>query len=152
MVPHPCWLNIDFMGEICSAYCECFSENVQIWVNIFFQNVLTHKLVMPYGIKGMDWYCPTQSSTTPLPDSKWSHQSSPVASTPGQYRQVSNIRRTSVGTEIVDHSDVVGASPVGAAPTTSEWSTEHLASLDWEKTTARRGEKHLSLVIWCVLY
>ena len=39
------------------------------------------------------------------------------------YRQVSNIRRTSVGNEIVNHSDVVGASPVGAAPTTSSFST-----------------------------
>ena len=35
------------------------------------------------------------------------------------HRQVSNIRRTLVGNKIVDHSDVVGASPVGAAPTTS---------------------------------
>ena len=40
-----------------------------------------------------------------------------------QYRQVSNIRRTSVGNKIVDHSDVVGASPVGAAPTTFSFST-----------------------------
>ena len=39
------------------------------------------------------------------------------------YRQVSNIRRTLIGNEIVDNSDVVGASPVGAAPTTSELST-----------------------------
>ena len=39
------------------------------------------------------------------------------------YRQVSNIRRTLVGNQIVDHSDVVGASPVGAAPTTSSFST-----------------------------
>ena len=39
------------------------------------------------------------------------------------YRQVSNIRRTLVRNKLVDHSDVVGASPVGAAPTTSEWST-----------------------------
>ena len=38
-------------------------------------------------------------------------------------RNVSNIRRTLVGNEFVDHSDVVGASPVGASPTTSEWST-----------------------------
>ena len=35
----------------------------------------------------------------------------------------SNISRTLVGNEIVDHSDVVGASPVGAAPTTSSFST-----------------------------
>ena len=39
------------------------------------------------------------------------------------YRQVSNIRRTLVGNEIVDHSDVVGASSVGAAQTTSSFST-----------------------------
>ena len=40
-----------------------------------------------------------------------------------EYRQVSNIRRTLIGNEIVDNSDVVGASPVGAAPTTSSLST-----------------------------
>ena len=39
------------------------------------------------------------------------------------YRKVSNIRRTLVSNEIVDHSDVVGASPVGAAPGTSSFST-----------------------------
>ena len=35
------------------------------------------------------------------------------------YRQISNISHTFVGNNIVDHSDVVGASPVGADPTTS---------------------------------
>ena len=35
------------------------------------------------------------------------------------YRKTSNISRTLVGNKIVDHSDVVGASPVGAAPTAS---------------------------------
>ena len=39
------------------------------------------------------------------------------------YRLVSNRRRALVGNKIVDHSDVVGASPVGAAPTTSSFST-----------------------------
>ena len=39
------------------------------------------------------------------------------------YRQVSNISRTLEDNKIVDHSDVVGASPVGAAPTTSSFST-----------------------------
>ena len=68
------------------------------------------------------------------------------------YRKVSNIRRTLAGNKIVDHSDVVGASPVGAAPTTSSFSTEHLASMDGAKTTARRDEKHFSLVIGCALY
>ena len=38
------------------------------------------------------------------------------------YRKTSNIRRT-LGNKIVDHSDVVGASSVGAAPTTSSFST-----------------------------
>ena len=59
--------------------------------------------------------------------------------------QTSDIRGTSVDNEIVDHSDVVGASHVGAAPTASSFSTEH-------KTTARRDKKHLSFGIWCDLY
>ena len=41
----------------------------------------------------------------------------------GKYRLVSNIRRALVGNYIVDNSDVVGATPVGAAPTTSSLST-----------------------------
>ena len=47
----------------------------------------------------------------------------PVAIPESDYRQVSNIRRNLVSNKIVDHSDVVGASPVGAAPTTSSFST-----------------------------
>ena len=39
-----------------------------------------------------------------------------------EYHQVSNIKRT-LGNKIVDHSDVVGALPVSAAPTTSSFST-----------------------------
>ena len=38
------------------------------------------------------------------------------------YRQT-NTSHTLVGNDIVDHSNVVGASPVGAAPTTSSFST-----------------------------
>ena len=41
----------------------------------------------------------------------------------GNGRKISNLRCTLVGNKIVDHSDVVGASPVGAAPTTSSFST-----------------------------
>ena len=40
-----------------------------------------------------------------------------------KYRKTSDISRTLIGDEIVDNSDVVGASPVGAAPTTSSLST-----------------------------
>ena len=39
------------------------------------------------------------------------------------YRKTSNISHTLTGNKIVDNSDVVGASPVGAAPTTSSFST-----------------------------
>ena len=39
------------------------------------------------------------------------------------FRKVSNTNRTLVGNKIVDHSDVVGQSPVGAAPTASSFST-----------------------------
>ena len=39
------------------------------------------------------------------------------------YRKTPNVSRTFVGSKIVDNTDVVGASPVGAAPTTSSFST-----------------------------
>ena len=39
------------------------------------------------------------------------------------YRKTSNIRRTLTGNKIVDNPDVAEASPVGAAPTTSSFST-----------------------------
>ena len=68
------------------------------------------------------------------------------------YRKVFNVRGTLVGNKTVDHTNVVGASPVGAAPTTSSFSTQHLASIYSAKTTASPDEKHLSLWIWCVLY
>ena len=40
-----------------------------------------------------------------------------------RYPKTSDIRRTLVDNKIVDHSDVVGALPAGAAPTTSSFST-----------------------------
>ena len=46
------------------------------------------------------------------------------------YRQITNISRTLVDNKIVDRSDVVGASPVGVAATTSSFSTQHLAAMD----------------------
>ena len=49
-------------------------------------------------------------------------------------------------------NDVIGASPVGTAPTTSSFSTKHLATMDWAQITERRDEKHLSSGIRCTLY
>ena len=40
-----------------------------------------------------------------------------------KYRKTSNISHTLVGIKIVDNSYEVGALPVGAAPTTSSFST-----------------------------
>ena len=68
------------------------------------------------------------------------------------YRITFNISHTLAGNKIADHPNAVGASPVGAAPTTSSFSTQHMASMDWAKTTARRDKKHLSFGIWCDLY
>ena len=68
------------------------------------------------------------------------------------YCQTSNISHTLEGNKHVDHSDVVGASPVGAAPNTSSFLTWHLASMDWAKTSARWDEKYFSFVIWCAWY
>ena len=61
------------------------------------------------------------------------------------YHQTSNISHTLVDNKIRVLS-------VGTAPTTSSFSTWHMASMDWAETTARRDDKHLSVGIWCVLY
>ena len=39
------------------------------------------------------------------------------------YRKTPNISCILLGNKIVDHSDVVGAAPIGAAPTTSAFTT-----------------------------
>ena len=46
-----------------------------------------------------------------------------IGDAPDTYRKTSTISHTLVGNKIVDNSDVVGASPVGADPTTSSFST-----------------------------
>ena len=61
------------------------------------------------------------------------------------YRQTSNISHILIDKELVDRSDVVGSSPVVAAPATSSFFTLHLASMDWAKTTAGRDDNHLSV-------
>ena len=68
------------------------------------------------------------------------------------YRKTTNISRTLLGNQIVDHWHVVGASPVGAAPTATSLSTQHLTPTYCTKTTAWRSEKHLIFGIWCVLF
>ena len=68
------------------------------------------------------------------------------------YRQTSDISRTLVGNKFDHHSDVVGASPVGPAPNTFSFSTQHLTSMDWAKATARRDDKQLSVGIWWAFY
>ena len=68
------------------------------------------------------------------------------------HRQTSNISRNLVHNKLVDPSDVFGASPVGAAPTISSFSTSHPASTDWARKTAKRDGNHLSFAIWCAFY
>ena len=67
------------------------------------------------------------------------------------YRQTFNINRTLVGNKIVDLSDVVEASPEGAAQTIYLFSTLHLSSMGWAKTTSMWNEKNLILGFWYVL-
>ena len=57
-----------------------------------------------------------------------------------------------VGNKIVDHSDVVWPSPVGAAPTTSSFTTKHLAPMDCTKQLQDEARKYLGLGICCSLY
>ena len=56
-------------------------------------------------------------------DNKPSLQTNTEPSYVGQLPSIFNISRILVGNEIVDHLDVVGALPVGVAPTTSSFFT-----------------------------
>ena len=69
-----------------------------------------------------------------------------------EYRQTSNIRRILVGNKIVDHLDIVEASSVGAAPTTSSFSTWHLALIYCTKTNAWQNKENLIFWVLCGLY
>ena len=54
---------------------------------------------------------------------KWHRELTKQVPVIDDYHQTPNISRTLFGNKIVDLSDVVGESPVGAAPTTSSFST-----------------------------
>ena len=119
--------------------CDAILTTITVWVNIGPGNGL-----LPDGTKPSPESMLTLSSMDSMAFT-WQQFSR-------QYRKTSNIRRIVVGNKIVDHSDVVGASPVGIAPTTSSFSTWHLASRDSAKTAARQYENLLSVSIWCALY
>ena len=80
---------------------------------------------------------------------EWERGFEPMLSASQRYRKTSNISRTLIGNKMVDHSDVVGASPVGAAPTTSSFSTWQLASRKFckdSRKTVRESFKCWDLV------
>ena len=68
---------------------------------------------------GMNLLIHSQTSTA----QQSSLNSQPGDVCPKHYRKTPNISRTFIGNTIVDNSDVVGASPIGAALTTSSFST-----------------------------
>ena len=83
---------------------------VKAWITNQISISLCDITAQPYLSGGLD--------KAPLQISWWYAVTSNI-----EYRRTSNIRRTPSDNQIVDHSDVVGASPVGAAPTTSSFST-----------------------------
>ena len=113
-----------------------------------------------YKNSNLPWKQNGSSLTTGICKQNFTARAQPAPAKPSSfdcheyscYCKTSNISCTLVGNKIADHSDVVGASPVDAAPTASSFSTKHLASRDCAKTTARRDEKHLSSGILCGLY
>ena len=66
---------------------------------------------------------PNLKTTYPVPFDLSRRQIFSADSGRKTYHQIPNISRILVANKIVDHSGVVGASPVGAAPTTSSFST-----------------------------
>ena len=71
------------------------------------------------------WWSSKESPAIPILGTTqvWKDLMTSMQSGVSYYRQVSQMRRTLIGNKFVDNSNVVGASPAGAAPTTSELST-----------------------------
>ena len=65
-----------------------------------------------------------------------------------KYSQIPNISCTLIGNQIVDHSDVVGASTVGAAPTTS---SPGFNGLGKDKCKMRRESFKFWDLVWLIL-
>ena len=118
------------------------------------QNLARKELMLcfPFQVITPDSVCLSISDGSMLPLMAAQLGAKKVSTLEQKYHQTSKERHTLVDNKIVDHSDVVGASPVGAAPTTSSFWTQHLASMDWAKITARRGKKHLNFGFGCDLY
>ena len=131
------WYWLFNIGELLSVYLNSFDLCHGKWWSILHVNAVQGPLLLTWIILIPTWISnhicnevwDEITQTFPklqrlhrwsLGMDKWFH---PILYKGCDYRQVSNINCTLIGNKIVDHSDVVGASPVGAAPTTSSFST-----------------------------
>ena len=106
----PCMINKPMMAAVIIVIRASLLMFL-LWVSLFS----VHPSVHPTSVRSLR---PFQYMIAKVPVDHWITWMNKL-----HYRKTSNIRRTLVGNKIVDHSDVVGASPVGAAPTTSSFST-----------------------------
>ena len=147
----------NIMEDIVDSYCQV--SNTLQWRHNDHDSVSNHQ---PHGCLLHRLFRRRSKKTSKLrvtglcvgisPGPVNSPHKGPVTRKMFPFDDVIMISRIWVGNEIVDHSDVVGASPVGAAPTTSSITTERLASMYCAKATASQVEEHLSFGNWCVLY
>ena len=83
----------------------------------------TSSMWRPYGTTSDDKVGITATHGFQCNDDIWPIELLDYIHLEAHTRQTSNIRRALVGNIVVDHSNAVGASPVGAAPTASSFST-----------------------------
>ena len=116
-----CWLNSLCIGPV--SYKKYYTNVGQHWNKITFWKKWPSRLrVNTLGLGDVVW-CHRNWLTLVLVMAWHLTGANPLPEPILIYRKTSNIRCTLEGNKIVDHSDVVGASPVGAAPTTSSFST-----------------------------
>ena len=141
---------------------SCFSDlNWLLCHLIWFMQHFCHRRVImvaadnlvPVWHQGMPSATMLTSASSPISGALQSNGTWVALST---YCQISNISHTLVSDKFVGHSDVVGAPPVGAAPTTSSFSTstrgfnwlgKHNCKMRWE-TFKFWNLECLTLEIW----
>ena len=119
-----CNTNLRLISPIVNRFAICPVTNCNQWTYGTFAYILSHHVFLTKNISfsiviPQDFLRVHKSPSVLLMLAHHGYRS--WLST--YYHQISNIRGTLVGNKFVDHSDVVGASPVGAAPTTSSFST-----------------------------
>ena len=138
-----------------SAGCSCPKSHIEAWTkwSLFCRHFQMHfaEWTIAYSesifLRSLAWGSNWRRLFTGTDDTHGHWHFMITRRSKAYYRQTSSIRHTLVGTTIIDHSDVVGAAPVGAAPTQLHLHSELNIWLQWILQRHLQDEKRYILAL-----